>query len=64
VLYRIAERDRIVGELQAMEGVEIREASYLFIRFEAPTDEALLAAVARVPGVRRLDVYEPPRLMA
>lgn len=64
VLHRIADRDRIVGELRAMEGVEVLDASYLFIRFSAPADEALLAAVARTPGVRRLDVYEPPRLMA
>jgi hypothetical protein len=42
----------------------VTEASYLFIRFEAPTDPALLTAVAKLSGVRRLDVYEPPRLMA
>ena len=63
VLHRIADRERITGELKAMEGIEVREASYLFIRFEAPTDAKLLAAVAKISGVRRLDVYEPPSLL-
>jgi serine protease AprX len=63
ILHRIADRDRIVGELRALAGVKVLEASWLYIRFEAPADAALLAKVAYTSGVRRLDVYEQPSLM-
>ena len=63
ILHRIADRERIVGELRALAGVKVLEASWLYIRFEAPTDAALLAKVAYTSGVRRLDVYEQPSLM-
>jgi serine protease AprX len=63
VLHRIADLDRIAGQLRGTEGVKVLEASYLFIRFEAPADPALLATVAHTSGVRRLDVWEPPSLM-
>ena len=46
-----------------MDGVKVLESSYLFIRFEAPLDRELVATVARLPGVRRLDVYEPASLL-
>ena len=51
VLHRIADRDRIAEELRGIEGVKVLEASYLFIRFEAPADAALLAEVAHITGV-------------
>jgi serine protease AprX len=63
VLHRIADRERITGELRALEGVKVLESSWLYIRFEAPADPALLAQVAHITGVRRLDVYEPPSLL-
>jgi hypothetical protein len=63
VLHRVADRERIAKQLRGTEGVTVLDASHLYIRFEAPTDPALLATVARTSGVRRLDVYEPPSLM-
>jgi len=63
VLHRIADSERLSTQLRAMEGVRVLECSYLFIRFEAPLERRLVATVARLPGVRRLDLYEPPSLL-
>jgi serine protease AprX len=63
VLHRIADGESLSAQLSAIDGVEVLEASYLFIRFEAPLDRELVATVARLPGVRRLDVYEPASLL-
>ncbi len=63
VLHRVADRERIAEQLRGTDGVKVLDASHLYIRFEAPTDPALLATVAHTSGVRRLDVYEPPSLM-
>jgi serine protease AprX len=62
VLHRIADRDAVVARLDEL-GVKVSEASYLFIRFEAPLDRELLASVARIRSMRRLDLYEPPSLL-
>jgi subtilisin family serine protease len=63
VLHRIADADALSEELAGLDGVNVLDASYLFIRFEAPLDRELVATVARLPGVRRLGLYEPPSLM-
>jgi subtilisin family serine protease len=63
VLHRIADADALSEELAGLDGVNVLDASYLFIRFEAPLDRELVAIVARLPGVRRLGLYEPPSLM-
>lgn len=63
VLHRIADADALTSELSAMDGVDVLESSYLFIRFEAPLEPALVASVARLRGVRRLDAYEPLSLL-
>ena len=62
VLHRIADRDAVVERLREL-GIEVSEASYLFIRFEAPLDRELVANLARIRSVRRLDLYEPPSLL-
>jgi serine protease AprX len=63
VLHRIADAAALAKELAGLEGVQAVDASYLFIRFEAPLNRDLVARIARLPGVRRLDLYEPPALM-
>ncbi len=63
VLHRIADSDALSAQLRELAGVEVRESSYLFIRFDAPLDRELVATIARLPGVRRLDLYEPPSLL-
>jgi serine protease AprX len=63
VLHRIADSESLSAQLGAIEGVNVLEASYLFIRFEAPLERELVATVARLPGVRRLDLYEPASLL-
>ena len=62
VLHRIADRDAVVERLKEL-GVEVSEASYLFIRFEAPLDRELLGSIARIRSMRRLDIWEPPSLL-
>jgi serine protease AprX len=62
VLHRIADRDAVVDRLREL-GIEPTEASYLFIRFEAPLDRELVASIARIRSMRRLDLYEPPSLL-
>jgi serine protease AprX len=63
VLHRIADGELLSAQLRAIDGVTAVESSYLFIRFEAPLDRELVATVARLPGVRRLGLYEPPSLL-
>ena len=62
VLHRIADRDAVVERLREL-GIAVSEASYLFIRFEAPLDRELVANLARIRSARRLDLYEPPSLL-
>ncbi len=62
VLHRIADRDAVVERLREL-GIAVSEASYLFIRFDAPLDRDLVASLARIRSVRRLDLYEPPSLL-
>jgi serine protease AprX len=62
VLHRIADRDAVVERLREL-GIAVSEASYLFIRFDAPLDRELVASLARIRSVRRLDLYEPPSLL-
>jgi serine protease AprX len=63
VLHRIADRDAVVARLGEL-GVEVTEASYLFIRFEAPLERELMGSIARIRSMRRLDLYEPPSLLS
>jgi serine protease AprX len=63
VLHRIADRDAVVARLREL-GVEVTEASYLFVRFEAPLERELMASIARIRSMRRLDLYEPPSLLS
>jgi serine protease AprX len=63
VLHRIADRDALSARLRELPGVEVRESSYLFIRFDAPLDRELVATIACIPGVRRLDLYEQASLL-
>jgi serine protease AprX len=63
VLHRIADGVALSSRLGEMDGIDVLESSYLFIRFEAPLDRELVATVARLPGVRRLDLYEPASLL-
>jgi serine protease AprX len=62
VLHRIADRDAVVERLREL-GIAVSEASYLFIRFDAPLDRDLVASLARIRSARRLDLYEPPSLL-
>jgi serine protease AprX len=62
VLHRIADRDAVVERLREL-GIAVSEASYLFIRFEAPLDRELVASVSRIRSARRLDLYQPPSLL-
>jgi serine protease AprX len=62
VLHRIADRDAVVERLREL-GIAVSEASYLFIRFDAPLDRELVANLARIRSARRLDLYEPPSLL-
>jgi serine protease AprX len=62
VLHRIADRDAVVERLREL-GIAVSEASYLFIRFDAPLDRVLVASLARIRSARRLDLYEPPSLL-
>ena len=63
VLHRIADRDSLSAQVGAIDGVEVLDASYLFIRFEAPLERELVATVAHLPGVRRLDLHEAASLL-
>jgi serine protease AprX len=64
VLHRIADLDEVSGLLAGTAGVEVLDASYLYIRFAAPPDARLLAGVASLPEVRRLAPYAPVELTA
>lgn len=64
VLHRIADRESTDALIRSFPGVEVLESSYLYIRFRAPADARILAAIAKLPEVRRLTVYEPPELMS
>lgn len=64
VLHRIADREKTEAVMRTIEGVEILESSYLYIRFSAPEDPRIVAAVAKLPEIRRIDVFTPPRLLA
>jgi serine protease AprX len=64
VLHRIADRAKTEAVIRTIEGVEILESSYLYIRFSAPEDPRIVAAVAKLPEIRRIDVFTPPRLLA
>jgi subtilisin family serine protease len=63
VLHRIADRDALSAQIGAIDGVRVLDASYLFIRFDAPLERELVSSVARLPGVRRLDLYQPASLL-
>ncbi|MGH2733768.1 MAG: S8 family serine peptidase, partial [Actinomycetota bacterium] len=64
VLHRIADRERVTRLIHSYAEAEVLESSYLYIRFSAPPDARFLAAVAKLPEVRRLGVYTPPKLLA
>jgi serine protease AprX len=63
VLHRIADGVALSSRIGELAGVEVLDSSHLFIRFEAPLERELVATVARLPGVRRLDLYEPASLL-
>lgn len=64
VLHRIADREMVAGLIESLDGVDVTESSYLYIRFEAPADPRIVASVAKLPQVRRLGLYTPPTLMS
>ncbi|MDQ3951595.1 MAG: S8 family serine peptidase [Actinomycetota bacterium] len=63
VLHRIADREETVALIGSLEGVEIVDSAYLYIRFRAPKDMRILAAVSKLPQVRRVGLFTPPLLM-
>ncbi|HEX2195937.1 MAG TPA: S8 family serine peptidase [Actinomycetota bacterium] len=64
VLHRIADREKVEGEIRMLEGAELLESSHLYIRFSVPKDPRILAALAKLPEIRRISVYSPPELFA
>jgi subtilisin family serine protease len=63
VLHRVADLEEVTQQLRQLDGVEVRDSSHLYIRFEAPTDPALIGSIASLPTVRRLAIYQPASLM-
>ncbi|MEA2291140.1 MAG: serine protease AprX [Solirubrobacteraceae bacterium] len=64
VLHRIADLETVRAVLAGTPGVEVLDASYLYLRFSAPADPRLLAGIASLPEVRRLAPYAPVELTA
>ncbi len=62
VLHRIADRERVERLIDSYEGAEVIDSDWLYIRFVAPVDDRLLAALGKLPEVRQLGVHRPPRL--
>jgi hypothetical protein len=62
LLYRERDRDDFARLLEQTHGTDVVGTSNLRIRFEAPLNRPLLAAIAALPVVRKLAPYEPPPL--
>jgi subtilisin family serine protease len=62
VLHRVRDREQVVGLIDSYEGAEVIDSDWLYIRFEAPSDARLLAALGKLPEVRQLGVHQRPQL--
>ncbi|CAA9262197.1 MAG: hypothetical protein AVDCRST_MAG76-2884 [uncultured Acidimicrobiales bacterium] len=63
VLHRMADRERVVRLIDSFGGATVIESSHLYIRFTALPDARFLAAVGKLPEVRRLDLFTPSTLL-
>jgi hypothetical protein len=62
LLHRERDLPEIRHLIEETEGTRVIAESNLRIRFEGPVNRPLLAALAALPQVRKLSVYEPPRI--